>query len=62
MGDLTNLLDGVKPTMSKWVFKLKTDKDKNISVYKARLVAKRFKQIHGNDYDKTYSRLSCLDP
>ena len=55
MGDLTNLLDGVKPTMSKWVFKLKTDKDKNISVYKARLVAKRFKQIHGNDYDKTYS-------
>ena len=37
------------------VFKLKTDKNGNVSVYKARLVVKSFKQIHGIDYEETFS-------
>ena len=53
--DLIDLSDGVKLIGSKWIFKLKTDKDENVSVYKARLVAKGFRQIHGIDYDETFS-------
>ena len=33
--DLIDLSDGVKPIGSKLIFKLKTDKDGNIFVYKA---------------------------
>ena len=35
-------LDGVKPIANKWVFKRKTDMDDNMTIYKARLVAKMF--------------------
>jgi hypothetical protein len=36
-------------------FKKKTDMDEKVNTYKARLVAKGFKQIHGVDYDETFS-------
>jgi Reverse transcriptase (RNA-dependent DNA polymerase) len=46
---------GVKPIANKWVFKRKLDMDGNMTVYKAWLVAKGFKQILGVDYDETFS-------
>ena len=52
--------NGIKPIGCKWVFKKKTDMDGNVNTYKARLVAKGFKQIHGVDYDETFSPIAML--
>jgi hypothetical protein len=39
----------------KWVYKLKHNSDGSIARYKARLVAKRFHQQQGIDFDETFS-------
>ena len=39
----------------KWVFRVKKNVDGSINMFKARLVAKGFHQIHGFDFDKTFS-------
>ncbi|KAL4323819.1 hypothetical protein GQ457_11G025800 [Hibiscus cannabinus] len=45
--------EGIKPIGCKWVFKKKTDMDGNVQKYKGRLVAKGFRQIHGEMDVKT---------
>jgi hypothetical protein len=58
-----NLIDppeGLKTIGCKWVFKRKTDMHGVVQTYKAQLVAKGFKQIHGIDYDETFSPVAML--
>ncbi|KAK8518024.1 hypothetical protein V6N12_033016 [Hibiscus sabdariffa] len=54
--------EGIKPIGCKWVFKKKTDMDGNVQTYKGRLVAKCFRQIHGVDYDETFSPVAMFKP
>ena len=58
-----NLVDppeGIKPIGCKWVFKKKIDMDGNVQTYKGRLVAKGYRQIHGVDYDETFSPVAMF--
>ena len=43
----------------KWIFKRKTDID-SVTIYKARIVAKGFRQVQGVDYDESFSLVSML--
>ncbi|KAK8670697.1 hypothetical protein V6N13_037315 [Hibiscus sabdariffa] len=52
--------EGIKPIGCKWVFKKKTDMDGNVLTYKGRLVAKGYRQIHGIDYDETFSPVAMF--
>ena len=52
--------NGLKTIGCKWVFKKNTDMDGNVHTFKARLVAKCFKQTHGVDYDETFSPMAML--
>ena len=50
----------IKPIECKWIFKKKIDMNHNVQTFKGRLVAKRFKQIHGIDYDETFFLVAML--
>ena len=45
---------------NKWIFKKKTDADGNVTVCKARLVAKSFSQVQGVDYDEIFSSVAMF--
>src|ERR1044072_9709636 len=49
-----------KAVENKWIFKKKIDADGNVSVYKARLFVKGFRQIQGVDYEETFSPLAMI--
>jgi len=47
--------EGCKVVDCKWVFKMKLGPDGQVECYKAHLVAKRFSQVEGIDFNETYS-------
>ena len=50
---MVDLPDDRQAIENKWIFKKKTDADGNVTVYKARVVTKGFRQVQGVDYDET---------
>src|ERR1041385_4714813 len=57
---LVDIPEDRKAVENKWIFKKKTDADGNVSVYKARLFAKGFRQIQGVDYEETFSPVAMI--
>ena len=57
---LVDLPDDRQAIENKQIFKKKTDADGNITVYKARFVAKGFRQVQDVDYDESFSLVSML--
>ena len=57
---LVDLLNDQQAMLNKWIFKRKTDSDSSVTIYKARIVAKGFRQVHGVDYDESFSLVSML--
>ena len=59
--ELAELPECKKPIGCKWVYKIKKGRDGEIEKYKAQLVAKRFSQQHGFDYDETFSPVARFE-
>ena len=57
---LVDLPDDRQAIENKWIFKRKTDADSSVTIYKARIVAKCFRQVQGVDYDEIFSLISML--
>ena len=57
---LVYLPDDRQAIENKWIFKKKTDTDGNVTVYKARLIAKGFRQVQGVEYNEIFSLVSML--
>ena len=55
MWDIVSRPESKKVVDSRWVFKTKKDEYGNIAKYKARLVARGFTQVPGQDFEETFS-------
>ena len=58
--NFVNLPDDRQAIENKWIFKRKTDVDSSVTIYKARIVAKGFRQVQGVEYDEIFSLVSML--
>ena len=58
--DLVMVSNGIKPVGCKWVYKRKRGIDGKVETFKARLVAKRYTQKEGIDYEETFSLVAML--
>lgn len=58
VGELVKFPEGFKPIGCKCVFRTKKDSKDRIDRYKTRLVAKRYTQREGIDYNETFSHVS----
>ena len=57
---LVDALKSVTPIGYKWVYKKKIGADSQVKTYKARLVAKNFRQKQDIDYDKIFLLIFML--
>jgi hypothetical protein len=57
---LLDLPDDQHAIENTWIFKKKTNADGNVTIYKALLVAKGYRQVQGVDYDETFSPIVML--
>ena len=57
---LVDLPDDRQAIENKWIFERKTNTDSSVTMYKARIVAKGFRQVHCVDYDESFSLVSML--
>ena len=57
---LVELPNDRQAILYKWIFKRKTDADSSVTIYKARIVAKGFRQVQDADYDESFSLVSML--
>lgn len=58
---LVKLPRGRKTISNRWVFRVKRGADGEIQRYKARLVCRGFSQIHGIDFNETFSPVARFD-
>ena len=52
---LTDLPVERRAIENKWIFKRKTGADSSVTIYKAQIVAKCFRQVQGVDYNEIFS-------